>query len=93
VLLESNLDEIHIQILQTISILIQNVSDSNQLCKVFGLVLVYIMSHRTMNKIIGYSYNFDNDEIVNYFIAFLKSLAVRLDDESIKFFFNEVILI
>jgi hypothetical protein len=50
------------------------------------------MSHRTMNKIIGYSYNFDNDEIVNYFIAFLKSLTVRLDDETIKFFFNEVML-
>lgn len=43
-----------------------------------------------MNSIISYVYNFENDEIVNYFISFLKSLTVRLNNETVKFFFNEV---
>lgn len=48
------------------------------------------MSHKVMNRVITYEYNFENEDIVNYYIAFLKSLTMRLDAESIKLFFNEV---
>jgi len=91
--LDNNLDEVHIQILQTISILIQNIGITNQLCFLFDLLVVYIMSHKAMNTIISKTYNFNNSEVVNYYIAFLKSLSVRLNDETLMFFFNEVMWI
>jgi hypothetical protein len=43
-----------------------------------------------MNMIISYHYRFENEEVTTNFVAMLKSLAVRLDSESIKLFFNEV---
>ncbi|MDR3547500.1 MAG: hypothetical protein P4M11_04375 [Candidatus Pacebacteria bacterium] len=43
-----------------------------------------------MNSVISYVYNFEHEEIVDYYISFMKSLAVRLDSETMKFFFNEV---
>jgi len=43
-----------------------------------------------MNRTIVYEYNFGNEDISNYYIAFLKSLTLRLDAETIKLFFNEV---
>lgn len=52
--------------------------------------LFYILSHPFLNKLI--SYNFDlstNHEIVDYFISFLKMLALKINKDSIQFFFNK----
>ena len=73
---------IHIQILQTYSILIMNLTSHQN--------LYYIFSHRSMTYMIQHEYNFKDEEIVNYFISFIKSLSVRLDVELINFFYNSV---
>ena len=43
-----------------------------------------------MNRIICHNFNFQNEELVDYYISMLKSIALRLNTETIKFFFNEV---
>ena len=47
-----------------------------------------MLSHQFINKLIGFSFNFSNDEIVDYYISFLKSLGLKLTPDTIKFFFN-----
>lgn len=63
------------------SILIQNIKEEQE--------SFYLFSHPFLNKLI--SFNFDltaNNELVDYFISFLKMLSLRLDPSSIQFFFN-----
>lgn len=52
--------------------------------------LDYILSHKIMNSVITYNYNFENEELVAYYMSMLKSFAVRIDDSTIPFFYNEV---
>ena len=75
-------NELSKQLIQTTSILIQNISNDQE--------LFYIFSHPFLNKLI--SYNFDlacNDELVDYFISFLKMLSLKLNSSSIQFFYNK----
>ena len=44
-----------------------------------------------MNSVITYNYNFENEELVAYYMSMLKSLAVRIEDKTIPFFYNEVL--
>lgn len=73
--------ELNKQLIQTMSILIQNIKEEEE--------SFYLFSHSFLNKLI--SYNFDltgNNELIDYFISFLKMLSLRLDRSSIQFFFN-----
>ena len=75
-------NELSKQLIQTTSILIQNISNDQE--------LYYIFSHSFLNKLI--SYNFDlsiNDELVDYFISFLKMLSLKINASSIQFFYNK----
>jgi hypothetical protein len=38
----------------------------------------YLLSHSRLNDFIIYNYNFLDEEIVDYFVALLKSIGVRL---------------
>lgn len=91
--LSSNINEIHLQILQTISILIQNVTKAPQLCTLprsHPDRVDYILSHKMMNAVIVHDYNFKVEEVAHNYIALLKSLTIRLDDMTLPFFFNDV---
>lgn len=53
-------------------------------------MIVYIFSHAFMNELISFDYDFSgDDELVDYFVSFLKSLTLKLTDETINFFFND----
>ena len=70
------------QLIQTTSILIQNIEKEQD--------SFYLLSHPFLNKLI--SYNFDlsgHNEIVDYFISFLKMLALKINKNSIQFFYNK----
>ena len=41
-----------------------------------------------MNNLISFKFNFYDEEIVDTFIAFLKSLALQINKDTIKFFTN-----
>ena len=46
------------------------------------------MSHPFLNKLISFKFNFYDEELVDIFISFLKSLALQIDSTTIKFFIN-----
>ena len=46
------------------------------------------MSHPILNKLISFKFNFYDEELVDIFISFLKSLALQLNSTTIKFFIN-----
>lgn len=51
--------------------------------------MYYLLSNNYINEIIGYSYDFEDDELVDTFISFMKSLSLRLNTQTVQFFFIE----
>jgi protein CLEC16A len=51
--------------------MIYNVSSENY--------LNFLISNPVMNSFIVYRYNFNDEEIVEYYISFLKSLSLKLN--------------
>ena len=74
---------VNIQLIQTISILVNNIKSTDKKCKYYfinqfneSFCLVYILSHPFLNKLISFKFNFYDEELLDTFIAFLKSLAL-----------------
>eukprot|EP00931_Biecheleriopsis_adriatica_P029922 TRINITY_DN17696_c0_g1_i1.p1 TRINITY_DN17696_c0_g1~~TRINITY_DN17696_c0_g1_i1.p1 ORF type:complete len:879 (-),score=169.37 TRINITY_DN17696_c0_g1_i1:57-2657(-) len=72
---------VKVQLLQTLSMLIQNIRRDTS--------LYYLFSNNYVNQLIATEFEWADEEILTYYISFLKSLALRLNKETIKFFFNE----
>jgi protein CLEC16A len=53
------------------------------------MILVYILGHSFLYKLITFPYNFFDEELVDIYIAFLKSLALQVNSDTLKFFHNE----
>ncbi|VDN10992.1 unnamed protein product [Dibothriocephalus latus] len=73
---------ISVQLLQTFNILFENLSNKR--------ALYYLLSQNHVNKIILQDFDFENEEVIGYYIALLKSLSFRVDDDTINFFYDEV---
>ena len=71
---------IHSRILQTLSILVQSVTQRNSLLCLF--------SANHMNDILSFSFDFKNEELVGYFISLVKSIALKLDNNLVQLFFD-----
>lgn len=53
--------------------------------------LDYMLSNNHINNmIIAQSFDFKNQELLSYYMSFLKTLSLKLDTKYIHFFFNEV---
>jgi len=72
---------VKLQLLQTLSMLIQNIRRDTS--------LYYLFSNNYVNQLIATQFDWGDEEILSYYISFLKSLALRLNAETITFFFNE----
>lgn len=73
---------VHIQILQTLSILISCVRNDTS--------LYYLLSNNYVNDIINYPHDFMNDEsLCAQFASFMKTLSLRLNIHTVQFFFIE----
>ncbi|KAL4002838.1 hypothetical protein ACH3XW_5120 [Acanthocheilonema viteae] len=70
-----------VQLLQTLNILFENIRHKTS--------LYYLLSNNHVNSIITYHFNFENEEIMAYYISFLKTLSFKLNIYTIHFFFNE----
>jgi hypothetical protein len=71
-----------LQILQTLSILVNCVRNDTS--------LYYLLSNNYINEIIIYPYDFSEDEnLVDQFVSFMKSLSLRLDYKTVQFFFSQ----
>jgi protein CLEC16A len=70
------------QLIQTTSILIQNITKEQD--------SIYLLSHPFLNKIISYDFDLaGHSEVVDYFISFLKMLSLKINKNSIQFFYNK----
>jgi protein CLEC16A len=73
---------VHIQILQTLSILISCVKNDTS--------LYYLLSNNYINEIITFPHDFTADEsLLAQFASFMKSLSLRLNIQTVQFFFIE----
>lgn len=73
---------VHIQVLQTLSILISCVRNDTS--------LYYLLSNNRINEIIIYPHDFEKDEsLCAQFASFMKSLSLRLNEQTVQFFFIE----
>eukprot|EP00931_Biecheleriopsis_adriatica_P061203 TRINITY_DN36797_c0_g1_i1.p1 TRINITY_DN36797_c0_g1~~TRINITY_DN36797_c0_g1_i1.p1 ORF type:complete len:814 (+),score=157.76 TRINITY_DN36797_c0_g1_i1:79-2520(+) len=71
--------KVKLQLLQTLSMLIQNIRQQTS--------VYYILSNNHVNRLMSTQMDFEDEEVLAYYITLMKSLAMRLDGETIKFFF------
>lgn len=68
-----------VQLLQTLSMLVQNSRRQT--------TLYYLLSNHHLNRLISMQLDFCDEEICTYYITFLKSLAIRMNVDTVRFFF------
>ncbi|XP_048575918.1 protein CLEC16A isoform X2 [Nematostella vectensis] len=74
-------NQICTQLLQTLSILFENIRNETS--------LYYLLSNNHVNSIIIHKFDFSDEEVLAYYISFLKTLSLKLNTQTIHFFFNE----
>ncbi|KJH50836.1 hypothetical protein DICVIV_02986 [Dictyocaulus viviparus] len=72
---------LNVQLLQTLNILFENIRHETS--------LYFLLSNNHVNSIITHNFDFANEEIMAYYISFLKTLSFKLNPSTIHFFFNE----
>ncbi|XP_047006893.1 protein CLEC16A isoform X2 [Ictalurus punctatus] len=70
-----------VQLLQTLNILFENISHETS--------LYYLLSNNHVNSIIVHKFDFSDEEIMAYYISFLKTLSLKLNNHTVHFFYNE----
>uniref|UniRef100_A0A5S6QMS8 FPL domain-containing protein n=1 Tax=Trichuris muris TaxID=70415 RepID=A0A5S6QMS8_TRIMR len=70
-----------LQLLQTLNILFENIRHETS--------LYYLLSNNHVNSIITHRFDFSDEEILAYYISFLKTLSFKLNPNTVHFFFNE----
>ncbi|PIA12854.1 hypothetical protein COEREDRAFT_50648, partial [Coemansia reversa NRRL 1564] len=79
---QTDRNAVGVQILQTFSIILDSVSDERFMYSLF--------SNNFVNQVIAAPVDMDNEEVVSYYVAFLKALSLKLTPNTIHFFFNEL---
>ncbi|KAJ2704507.1 Protein CL16A [Coemansia sp. IMI 203386] len=72
---------VSVQVLQTLSIMLDGVADVEFLYALF--------SNNFVNQLIAAPVDLDNEEVLPYYVAFLKALSLKLTPDTMHFFFNE----
>uniref|UniRef100_H2Y954 Uncharacterized protein n=1 Tax=Ciona savignyi TaxID=51511 RepID=H2Y954_CIOSA len=70
-----------VQLLQTLNILFENLQHETS--------LYYLLSNNHINEVICHKFDFSDEEVMAYYISFLKTLSLRLNQHTIHFFYNE----
>lgn len=89
-----------VQLLQTLNILFENIRNETSLC-MYKFILHsvshyficfsdYLLSNNHVNSIIVHKFDFSDEEVMAYYISFLKTLSLKLNTHTIHFFYNEV---
>ncbi|XP_028967494.1 protein CLEC16A [Galendromus occidentalis] len=69
------------QLLQTLNILFENIRQDTS--------LYYLLSNNHVNSIIEHRFDFSDEEVMAYYISFIKTLSLKLTSHTIHFFYNE----
>jgi len=67
-------------------------------CMIYSIVFTehtifvadYLLSNNHVNSIIVHKFDFSDEEVMAYYISFLKTLSLKLNAHTIHFFYNEV---
>jgi len=78
---KSGTNYVCVQLLQTLNILFENISNETS--------IYYLLSNNHVNSIIIHKFDFSDEEVMAYYISFLKTLSFRLNKHTIHFFYNE----
>ncbi|XP_064406876.1 protein CLEC16A-like isoform X2 [Halichondria panicea] len=70
-----------VQLLQTLNILFENIKNET--------AIYYLLSNNHVNSIIVLKLDFSDEEVLAYYISFVKTLSFRLNSHTIHFFYNE----
>lgn len=81
IMAQSRDSAVHVQLLQTLSILLENLRSTSS--------LYYLLSNDRINAIITHPFDFSDEEVLAYYISFLKTLSLKLDASTVQFFFND----
>ena len=73
--------KINLQLIKTLSFLLINIKNKT--------ALYFLCSNNLLNKIISKDYSKYDDEFLSYYVNFLKSLSLLLDDTFIQLFYME----
>ncbi|CAM0904983.1 unnamed protein product [Alopecurus aequalis] len=72
----SKLSRVSLQLLQTMGIMIQNLRNEHS--------IYYIFSNEHINFLITYSFDFQIDEMLSYYISFLRAISGKLNKNTIS---------
>jgi hypothetical protein len=81
VLLQNPGTFVNTQLLQTLVLLFDNIKTPTSIW--------FLLSNNHMNCIVTHAFDFDDEEVLAYYISFLRSLSMRLNKDTIHFFRNE----
>lgn len=70
-----------LQLLQTLNILFENIRNETS--------IYYLLSNNHINSIIVLKLDFSDEEVLAYYISFLKTLSFKLNKHTVHFFYNE----
>ena len=48
------------------------------------------MSNNRINDLIVHRFDFEDEELIAYYITFLKTISLKLNKDILQFFFNDV---
>lgn len=79
-------NKIKIQIIQTISILIQNIKNKTSLCECWLVISlpVFLLSNNHINDLITTPLDFMDEDVVSQYISFLKLLSMNLTTDTVR---------
>lgn len=60
------------------------------ICHIWKIFVDYLLSNNHVNSIIVHKFDFSDEEVMAYYISFLKTLSLKLNTHTIHFFYNEV---
>eukprot|EP00038_Savillea_parva_P014805 m.12143 g.12143 ORF g.12143 m.12143 type:complete len:956 (-) comp2913_c0_seq1:150-3017(-) len=72
---------INTQLLQTLMMLLDNIDTPTSIW--------FLLSKNHMNSIITHKFDFQEEEVLAYYISFMKSLSMKLTPDTLLFFHNE----
>ncbi|ETV68613.1 hypothetical protein H257_15423 [Aphanomyces astaci] len=72
---------VQVQLLQTLSLLVQNITTATS--------LYYILSNNYINRLMTCRhFQLDQEDVRDWYVTFLKALSIRLNVDTVQFFFN-----
>uniref|UniRef100_A0A061S3S3 FPL domain-containing protein n=1 Tax=Tetraselmis sp. GSL018 TaxID=582737 RepID=A0A061S3S3_9CHLO len=66
------------QVLQTLSIMIQNIRNETS--------IYFLFSNNQINEMISIKLDFEDEEVLGYYISFLKAIALKFNEQTVQLF-------